>query len=121
MADMTKITPNTLINAARVKGTSVYNAQGDKLGMIDDIMLDKASGRAIYAIMSFGGFLGIGEKYHPIPWSALNYDADKGGYVVGLEKKMLEGAPTYGRDEDFRWTSDYGRRVDRYYNAPTYW
>ncbi|MBI2736363.1 MAG: PRC-barrel domain-containing protein [Rhodospirillales bacterium] len=114
MADITKITPNTLINAERVEGTSVYNAQGDKLGSIDDIMLDKVSGKAIYAIMSFGGFLGIGEKYHPIPWSALNYDESKGGYVVNLDKQMLERAPTYDMDEDFLWTPDYGRQVDRY-------
>jgi hypothetical protein len=88
MADITRITPNTLINAERVEGTSVYNPQGDKLGTIDDIMIDKVSGKAIYAIMSFGGFLGIGEKYHPLPWSALNYDEGKGGYVVNLDKKM---------------------------------
>ena len=121
MADITKITPNTLINAERVEGTSVYNPQGDKLGTIDDIMIDKVSGKAIYAIMSFGGFLGIGEKYHPLPWSALNYDESKGGYVVNLDKKMLESAPTYDMDEDFRWTPDYGRQVDKYYNAPSYW
>ena len=121
MADITRITPNTLINAERVEGTSVYNPQGDKLGTIDDIMLDKVSGKAIYAIMSFGGFLGIGEKYHPLPWSTLNYDESKGGYVVNLDKKLLESAPTYDMDEDFQWTPDYGRQVDRYYNAPTYW
>jgi hypothetical protein len=71
--------------------------------------------------MSFGGFLGIGEKYHPLPWSTLNYDESKGGYVVNLDKKMLERAPTYDMDEDFHWTPDYGRQVDRYYSAPTYW
>src|SRR4030095_12902881 len=65
MADITKITPNTLINAERVEGTSVYNPQGDKLGTIDDIMIDKVSGKAIYALMSFGGFLRSGEEYHP--------------------------------------------------------
>ena len=121
MADITKITSNTLINAERVEGTSVYNPQGDKLGTIDDIMIDKVSGKAIYAIMSFGGFLGIGEKYHPLPWSALNYDESQGGYVVDLDKKKLERAPTYDMDEDFLWTPEYGRRVDKYYNAPSYW
>jgi sporulation protein YlmC with PRC-barrel domain len=121
MADITKITSNTLINAERVEGTSVYNVQGDKLGTIDDIMLDKVSGKAIYAIMSFGGFLGIGEKYHPIPWSALTYDEGRAGYVVNLDKQVLERAPTYDMDDDFLWTPDYGRQVDRYYNAPSYW
>jgi hypothetical protein len=121
MADITKLTPKTLIAAERVQGTDVYNLAGEKLGTVDDIMIDKVSGKAIYAVMSFGGFLGIGEKYHPLPWSTLTYDETKGGYVVDLDKKMLEEAPTYSMDEDFRWTPDYGRQVDRYYNAPTYW
>ena len=119
--DMTKITSGTLIAAEKVEGANVYNHQGDKLGTVDDIMIDKVSGKAIYAIMSFGGFLGIGEKYHPLPWSTLRYDEGKGGYVVNLDKQMLEKAPTYGMNEDFSWTPDYGRSVDSYYRVPTYW
>ena len=121
MADVTKITSASLIAASSVEGTDVYNSGGDKLGTIDDIMIDKMSGKAIYAIMSFGGFLGIGEKYHPLPWSALSYDQDKPGYVVDVDRKTLENAPSYDMDEDFLWTPEYGRRVDKYYNAPTYW
>ena len=120
-ADVTKITSGTLIAAEKVEGTDVYNLQGEKLGTVDDIMIDKVSGKAIYALMSFGGFLGIGEKYHPLPWSTLKYDERKGGYIVNLDKRMLENAPTYDMGEDFRWTPDYGRQVDKYYNAPTYW
>jgi hypothetical protein len=122
MADeMAKITSGSLIAAEKVEGTSVYNLQGEKLGTVDDIMIDKVSGKAIYALMSFGGFLGMGAKYHPLPWSTLTYDESKGGYLVNLDKQMLEGAPTYGMNEDFRWTPDYGRQVDKYYNAPSYW
>ena len=121
MADVTKITSASLIAASSVEGTDVYNPRGDKLGTIDDIMIDKVSGNAIYAIMSFGGFLGIGEKYHPLPWSTLRYDPDKGGYVVDVDRKALENAPSYDMDEDFLWTPEYGRRVDKYYNAPTHW
>jgi hypothetical protein len=84
-------------------------------------MIDKVSGRAIYAVMSFGGFLGMGEKYHPLPWATLKYDAQKGGYVVNLDKKLLEGAPNYDSRSEFKWTPDYGRRVDSYYKVPTYW
>ncbi len=120
-SEETKMTSGSLIAAEKVEGTDVYNLQGEKLGTVDDIMLDKVSGKAIYAIMSFGGFLGIGEKYHPLPWSTLKYDQVKEGYVVNLDKKMLEGAPTYDMDEDFMWTPDYGRRVDKYYGVPTYW
>ena len=80
MADVTKITSGSLIAAEKVNGTDVYNMNGDHLGSVDDIMIDKISGKAIYAVMSFGGFLGIGEKQHPLPWSALTYDETKGGY-----------------------------------------
>ena len=112
-SEETKITSGSLIAAEKVEGTDVYNMQGEKLGTVDDIMLDKVSGKAIYAIMSFGGFLGIGEKYHPLPWSTLKYGEVKGGYVVNLDKQILEGAPSYGMNEDFRWTADYGRQVDK--------
>jgi hypothetical protein len=120
MADETKITSGSLIPAEKVNGTNVYNRRGEKLGHVEDIMLDKTSGRACYAVMSFGGFLGIGDKHWPLPWSALNYDTSKEGFVVDLDKEKLEKAPSYDSD-DFRWTPDYGRTVDRYYNAPSYW
>jgi len=120
-SDETKVTSGTLIAAEKVEGTDVFNLQGDKLGTVDDIMLDKVSGKAIYAIMSFGGFLGIGAKYHPLPWARLRYDRDKGGYLVDVDRKTLENAPSYDMDADFLWTPEYGRRVDKYYNAPSYW
>ena len=66
------------------------------------------------------GFLGIGEKHWPLPWSALNYDTAKEGFIVDIDKKRLEDAPSYDED-DFAWTPDYGRTVDKYYNAPSYW
>ena len=90
MVETTSITSGTLIAANKVKGTNVYNPAGEKLGSVDDIMIDKVSGRAIYAVMSFGGFLGMGEMYHPLPWTTLKYDAQKGGYVVNLDKRQLE-------------------------------
>ena len=122
MSDVaTQITSGNLIAADQVKGSNVYNPAGDKLGTIDDVMIDKVSGRSIYAVMSFGGFLGMGEKYHPLPWSTLKYDPRQGGYVVNLDKKRLEGAPNYDQNEDFKWTPEYGRKVDSYYNAPSYW
>jgi sporulation protein YlmC with PRC-barrel domain len=121
MADLTSITAGSLITAGEVTGTNVYNLQGEELGTVDDILIDKVSGRAVYAVMAFGGFLGMGEKQHPLPWSTLKYDEDRGGYVVNLEKTMLQNAPTFDRLTDFKWTPDYGRRVDKYYGAPSYW
>ena len=67
MSEAASITSGSLIAADKVKGTNVYNTSGENLGTIDDIMIDKASGHAIYAVMSFGGLLGMGEKYHPLP------------------------------------------------------
>jgi hypothetical protein len=121
MTEVASITSGMLIAAGKVNGTNVYNTAGDKLGSVDDVMIDKVSGRAIYAVMSFGGFLGMGEKFHPLPWATLKYDAQKGGYVVNLDKKLLEAAPNYDRGSEFKWTPDYGRKVDSYYKTPSYW
>ena len=121
MADLETRETSDLISSEKVEGTAVMNRQGEKLGSIESVMIEKRSGRVAYAVMSFGGFLGIGEKQHPLPWSALTYDEIKGGYVVNLDKQRLENAPTLDPDDDFEWTPDYGRRVDKYYGAPTYW
>ena len=121
MSEAASITSGSLIAADKVKGTNVYNTSGENLGTIDDIMIDKASGHAIYAVMSFGGLLGMGEKYHPLPWAILKYNAQKGGYVVNPDKNSLEGAPNYDRGSRFAWTPDYGRTVDSDYETPGYW
>jgi len=121
MADPTSITAGSLIAGQKVEGTTVFNLAGEKLGTVDDIMIDKVSGRAIYAVMSFGGFLGMGEKFHPLPWATLKYDDQKGGYVVNMDKQLLQDAPNYDSHSEFKWTPDYGRKVDSYYKTPSYW
>lgn len=90
---------HTLILGSRVRNTPVYNKAGDRIGHVDDLSIEKKTGKVVYGIMSFGGFLGIGEKFHPIPWSLLDYDPQRGGYVVPLDKAELEAAPYYDRDE----------------------
>ena len=89
----------SVIPASKVTGTNVYNTDGDHLGEIYDIMLEKRSGNIAYAVMSFGGFLGIGERYHALPWATLKYDIRQGGYVVGLTIDQLKEAPTYAANE----------------------
>ena len=84
-------TSGRLIAASKVNGTTVYNRSGDRLGTVYDLMLDKRSGKAEYAVMSFGGFLGMGERYHPLPWHVLTYSQDHGGYVVDLDRTKIEG------------------------------
>lgn len=94
MTDLTENTAGNLITTERVNGTAVYNGKGEKLGHIEDVIIDKVSGRAIYAVLSFGGFLGIGEKQHPLPWATLRYDKRLVGYVVNLDRKALDAAPS---------------------------
>ena len=110
-------TGGRLIAASKVNGTNVYNTAGERLGSVYDVMLDKASGRAEYAILSFGGFLGIGDKYHPLPWGELKYDTLRGGYVVGLDRSRLEGAPAYAASEVGVWDDTRARAVDTYYGG----
>lgn len=91
---------NRLIASNKVEGTAVYDRNGNRLGSVYNFMVDKRAGRVEYAVMSFGGFLGIGEEYHPLPWDQLTYDTDQGGYVVDLTKERLEGAPRYRAGEE---------------------
>jgi hypothetical protein len=88
---------------------------------VEDIMLDKITGQVAYAVLSFGGFLGMGEKQYPLPWSSLKYDTGKNGYLVNIDKDRLKNAPSIDRDTDFTWTPDYGRTIDRYYGIPSQW
>ena len=120
MTQATLIPPAALISAERVNGTDVYNPAGEKLGNVQDIMIDKVSGRAVYTVMSFGGFLGMGQKYHPLPWATLKYDTSKSGYVVNLDKATLEAAPSYDSVAEFTRTPDHGRTVDSYYKGQIY-
>jgi hypothetical protein len=111
-----------LISADRVEGTAVYNTDGDRLGTIESVMIDKLSGRVAYAVMSFGGFLGMGDHHHPLPWQVLHYDVGHGGYVVDLDKSVLEGAPKYKKEEKVDWEDEsWGQRVHDYYKVPPYW
>lgn len=106
---------NPMIASNRVEGTAVYNSGRDRLGTIQHIMIDKLSGQSEFAVMSFGGFLGIGSDYYPIPWNKLTYDTEVGGYVVDLTQEQLTGAPRYGEDENPDYNADYTGEIGRYY------
>ncbi len=108
---------NTVISSDKVEGTSVYNVAGDKLGSIDCLMIEKVSGKVRYAVMDFGGFLGMGTDQYPVPWDMLRYDTDKDGYVVPIDKTQLEGAPRYPRDDVPPYDEPYGRKVHDYYGV----
>jgi len=108
-----------LIAADKVQGTPVYDRQGEKLGSVKDIYIDKRSGHAEFASMAFGGVLGVGEKYHPLPWRALTYDVDLNGFVVDIDKDTLQAGPAFATDQlqgdDDGWNDQvqdyYGERI----------
>jgi sporulation protein YlmC with PRC-barrel domain len=107
-----------LIAASQVSGTSVFDPGGTKLGSVLDVVIDKVSGRVSYAVLSFGGFLGIGDRHHPLPWASLHYDEQLGGYVVNVTRETLEGAPAYDAGESVAWSdASWGKRVDDYYGG----
>jgi len=108
-----------LIASSKVEGTPVYNRAGEQLGSVHNFMVDKYTGQVAYAVMSFGGFLGLGENYHPLPWKALTYDTRLAGYVVDLDGDRLAGAPRHGAEDDPFADPDYGRRLDDYYGVPS--
>ena len=80
------------IRATKVCGTPVHDSSGRKIGEVEDVVLDKLSNNILFAVVSFGGFLGMAEKYHPIPWSSLKYDKPRGTYIVEFTKEQLEAA-----------------------------
>ena len=111
----------SLIASDKVEGTAVYGTDQNKIGELERVMIDKLSGKVAYAVISFGGFLGIGEDYYPMPWSTLKYDTDLGGYRVGVTKSQLENAPKYSESTGWNWNRDNDRRVYDYYKADPYW
>ncbi|SCX20638.1 PRC-barrel domain protein [Agrobacterium sp. DSM 25558] len=115
-----KDTPS-FIASDKVEGTSVYGADSKKIGSIQRIILEKRGGRVAYAVLSFGGFLGIGDDYYPLPWEKLHYDEELDGYRIDLTKEQIENGPRYAnRDDDSMFGND-DRKVYDYYGVPPYW
>ena len=109
----------TLIGSDKVEGTAVYGADNNKIGSIERVMIDKQSGRVSYAVLGFGGFLGLGNDHYPLPWQSLKYDTSLGGYITGITEQQLRGAPKYGNDNEWNWSDPArGRAVNDYYGVP---
>ena len=112
----------SLIGSDKVEGTAVYRSSGDKIGTIERVMIDKMSGKVAYAVMGFGGFLGIGNDHYPVPWSLLTYNPSLGGYEVNISDEQLTGAPKYERERDWDWEDrKRAQQVYDYYRVPPYW
>ena len=107
-----------LIGSDKVEGTHVYRANGEKIGQIERLMIDKVTGKVAYAVMSFGGFLGLGEDYNPVPWSLLTYNRRLGGYAIDVADEQLKAAPKYGRNAAWDWADrSRGQQIVDYYKA----
>jgi hypothetical protein len=112
----------SLIGSDKVEGTPVFRSNGERVGKIERVMIDKLSGRVAYAVMSFGGFMGIGEDYYPLPWSLLTYNERLDGYEVDIGEQQLKGAPKYSRHDAWDWSSrERGQTIHDYYQVPPYW
>ena len=112
----------SLIGSDKVEGTAVYGSDGNKIGNIERVMIDKISGKVAYAVLSFGGFMGIGEDYYPLPWANLTYDTNLGGYKVGITESQLKSAPKYSKASSWDWGNrENDRLVYSYYNTPLWY
>jgi hypothetical protein len=111
-----------LIESDRVVGTNVYRANGEKIGKIERLMIDKYSGLVAYAVMSFGGFLGLGHEHYPVPWALLDYEKRHQGFVVNITDEQLKTAPKFDPGEEWDWADNKrGETVYGHYRVPPYW
>ena len=119
MASATQHPNHQLISSEDVEGTEVYDSGGKNIGEVDHLMIDKMSGRVAYAVISFGGFLGLGHSHYPVPWGALKYDTSLGGFRTSINQQQLKDAPEFSDDAwgDRSWET----RTHQHYNVPQYW
>lgn len=110
-----------LIGSDKVAGTEVYDRSGNHIGSIEKLMIEKRGGKVSYAVLSFGGFFGIGDDHYPLPWEKLKYDEGLGGYQADITKEQVEGAPKYQRDNEYDWSPATQEHLYAHYGQPPYW
>jgi hypothetical protein len=108
----------SLIGSDKVQGTAVYSPDGEKIGSIERVMIDKVSGKVSYAVLSFGGFLGIGDDLYPLPWPSLKYNIDLGGYQTLVPIERMKNAPKYPRSGSWDWhNGPQAKSLDDFYGV----
>ena len=113
---------HALISSRRVEGTPVYGRDGRKLGTIHSVMIGKRSGQVAYAVLAFGGWLGLGTHVHPVPWQLLTYDVDLDGYRVDMTREQIESAPSMDLDESDRPIDrESQEQLDSYWRTMPWW
>ena len=121
MARATSHPNHNFISSEDVQGTTVYGVSGTKVGEIDHLIIDKTSGRVGYAVMSFGGFMGLDHRHYPIPWGALHYDTSLDGFRTNITEQMLKDAPQFSDDSWQNRDRDWEMKWHKHYQAPNYW
>ena len=110
-----------LISSDRVIGTNVYGQDRLHIGKVERLVIDKRSGHVLYAVLSFGGFLGFGADHYPVPWQKLDYDAGLEGFRINVTRQDVEGAPSIRPHEDIHWDAEHGRLLYKYYGIEPMW
>jgi hypothetical protein len=114
--------PHPLIASDRIEGTAVRRPNGDMIGHIERLMIDKVTGKVSYAVLSFGGFLGMGSNLLPLPWARLDYNTRFEAYELEIGDDELKNAPSFRADKDFDWGDrSQEAALHRYYGIPPYW
>ena len=108
----------SLIGSDKVQGTAVFGPDGERVGAIERVMIEKTTGKVSYAVLSFGGFLGIGDHEYPLPWPSLKYNTELGGYQTMITQDQIEGAPKTERNGEWNWGSEGAKKIDDYYGVP---
>ncbi len=114
---------HNLIASDRIEGTTVCRPTGEKVGVIQRLMIDKVSGKIAYAVLTFGGLLGFGQKHFPVPWQSLKYNLKLGGYELEVTEEQLRAAPSFEPGQEFDWgdRSDEIQVIVRHYPVHSGW
>jgi PRC-barrel domain len=112
--------PNhALISSEDVEGTSVFDVKGNQIGSVDHLMIDKVTGRVLYAVLSFGGFLGLAHSHYPLPWAKIRYDETVDGFRTDITEQQLRDAPEFSDDS---WSDrNWDKQMHHYYDTPMFW
>jgi sporulation protein YlmC with PRC-barrel domain len=108
----------SIVNAEDIIGVSVKNYQGENLGKVEAIMLDKLAGTVAYVVLSFGGFLGLGDKLFALPWDIFSYDNRQDCFMVSIDKERLKNSPGFDKDHWPDMSSRaWGTAIHKYYGT----
>lgn len=110
-------TPETF-SIGKIEGSDVYLPDAERIGAIEGLLIDKRSGKVAYAVISFGGFFGIGEEHFPIPWAKLHYKAEIDAYEIEIDQEKLANAPKFSHEAAYDWSQAEGRQINDYYGVP---